>query len=115
MIRKVLKYTDTTNITNAFKITISAVLPVIFFYYLGHFEIGFTIALGAFLTYPSDIPSSLKHKINGVLVAAFIVAGANLLINLIYPYPIIFYPLFVLIVFFLSIISVYSTRIFNVV
>ena len=110
MIREVLKYTDTTNITNAFKITIAAVLPVILFYYLGYFQIGFTIALGAFLTYPSDIPSSLKHKINGVLVAALIVAGANLLINLIYPYPIFFYPLFVLIVFFLSIISVYGQR-----
>ena len=39
--------------------------------YFNHFEIGFTIALGAFLTYPCDIPSSLKHKINGIIVTAF--------------------------------------------
>ena len=110
MLREVLKYTDTTNITNAFKVTIAAVLPVLLFYYLGHFQIGFAIALGVFLTYPSDIPSSLKHKINGVFVAAVMVAGSNLLINLIYPYPIIFYPSLVLIVFFLSIISVYGQR-----
>jgi hypothetical protein len=37
-----------TVLTNALKITIAAVLPVLLFSYLGHFKIGF-IALGAFL------------------------------------------------------------------
>jgi hypothetical protein len=39
---------QTTSFTNALKITIAAVLPVLLFSYLGHFKIGFTIALGAF-------------------------------------------------------------------
>lgn len=110
MVQRILKYTDTTNITNAFKVTIAAVLPAVLFYFLGNFQVGFTIAIGAFLTYPSDIPSSLKHKINGVFVAALMVAGANLLVNLIYPFPILFYPLFAILLFFLSIISVYGQR-----
>jgi hypothetical protein len=76
------------------------------FSYLGHFKIGFTIALGAF-TYPSDIPSNLKHKVNGILVTVLIVSGVNLLINLsIYPW--VFYPFLTL--FFLSMISVYGQR-----
>jgi uncharacterized membrane protein (TIGR01666 family) len=110
MISKVKQFVDSTYFTNALKVTISAVVPVLLFTYFGHFRIGFTIALGAFLTYPSDIPSNLKHKINGVLVAVLIVAGVNLIINLINPYPLILYPTLALLLFFLSMISVYGQR-----
>jgi len=110
MIYHVRKFTGSTNFTNALKVTIAAVLPVIIFSYFGNFQMGFTVALGAFLTYPSDIPSHLKHKINGVVVAAFMVAGANLLVNILYPFPVIFYPLLAVLLFFLSMISVYGQR-----
>jgi uncharacterized membrane protein (TIGR01666 family) len=110
MIPKIKKFTDSTYFTNALKITVAAVVPVLLFTYLGHFRIGFTIALGAFFTYPSDIPSNLKHKINGLLVTVLIVSGVNLLINLSYPYAWIFYPFLALLLFFLSMISVYGQR-----
>ncbi|TRX36896.1 FUSC family protein [Flavobacterium sp. ZT3R18] len=110
MIDKIEKFTDSTYFTNALKATLSAVFPVLLFSYLGYFEIGFNIALGAFLTYPSDIPSSLKHKIKGILFTAFLVSSINLLINLFYPYPWLFYPFFILLLFVLSMISVYGQR-----
>ncbi len=110
MFEEIRKFTDSTHFTNALKVTIATVTPVLLFAYLGHFEVGFTIALGAFFTYPSDIPSSLKHKINGLIVAAILVAFANLLVNLAYPYGIIFYPLFGLLIFLFSMISVYGQR-----
>ncbi|MBC7605880.1 MAG: FUSC family protein [Burkholderiales bacterium] len=110
MVNLVKNFTNTTNFTNALKVTIAAVLPVVLFAYYGYFEIGMTIAIGAFLTYPSDIPSTLKHKINGVLVASFMVAGANLVINVTYLFPYIFYPFLVVLLFFLSMISVYGQR-----
>ncbi len=68
MIEHIQKFTDSAYFTNALKVTIAAVIPVLLFTFLGDFEIGFTIAVGAFLTYPSDIPSSLKDKIQGVFV-----------------------------------------------
>lgn len=110
MIYKIRKFTDSTYFTNALKVTIAAVIPVILFSLLGNFEMGFTIALGAFFTYPSDIPSNLKHKINGVLVAALIVSSVNLLVNVIYPYNWIFYPILALLIFLFSMISVYGQR-----
>lgn len=110
MISTIQKFTDSTYFTNALKITISAVIPVLIFSYLGYFEIGFTLALGAFFTYPSDIPSNLKHKVNGILVTVFIVSGVNLIINLIHPYPWLFYPLLTVLIFILSMISVYGQR-----
>lgn len=110
MIDEIRKFADSTHFTNALKVTIATVTPVLLFAYLGHFDVGFTIALGAFFTYPSDIPSSLKHKINGLIVAAILVAFVNLLVNLAYPYGIIFYPLFGLLLFLFSMISVYGQR-----
>lgn len=99
MISKIKQFVDSTYFTNALKVTISAVVPVLLFSYFGYFRIGFTIALGAFFTYPSDIPSNLKHKINGVLVAVLIVASVNLIINLINPFPFILYPILTLLLF----------------
>jgi uncharacterized membrane protein (TIGR01666 family) len=110
MLTKIERFTDNTYFTNAIKATLSAVIPVIMLSYLGHFEMGFAIALGALLTYPSDIPSSLQHQIKGLIVTAFLISGVNLLINLTYPYPVIFYPFFCILVFILSMISVYGQR-----
>ncbi|MBG6187387.1 FUSC family protein [Flavobacterium sp. CAN_S2] len=110
MIYKIRKFTDSTYFTNAIKVTIAAVIPVVIFSFLGKFEMGFAIALGAVFTYPSDIPSSLKHKINGVLVTAFLVAGINLLVNIVFPYSWIFYPFLAVLIFLISMLSVYGQR-----
>lgn len=110
MISKIEKFTDSIYFTNALKVTTAAVFPVLVCTYFNHFEIGFTIALGAFLTYPCDIPSSLKHKVNGIIFTAFLIATVNLLINFIYPYSIIFYAFFPLLVFTLAMLSVYGQR-----
>jgi uncharacterized membrane protein (TIGR01666 family) len=110
MIYKIRKFTDSTYFTNALKVTIAAVIPVVLFSFLGKFEIGFTIALGAFFTYPSDIPSNLKHKTNGILVTALLVAGVNLLVNIMHPYPWIFYPFLAVLIFLIAMISVYGQR-----
>ena len=110
MFKSVQKFTAQTNFTNALKITVAAVIPVIFFAYMDLFLIGFSFALGAILTYPSDIPSNLKHKINGILVAILIIVVSAVLVSVLYPYPYIFYPFLALALFFLSMISVYGQR-----
>lgn len=110
MFKSVQKFTAHTNFTNALKITIAAVIPVIVFAYLDLFQVGFSFALGAILTYPSDIPSNLKHKINGILVAILIIVVVAVLVSILYPYPYIFYPFLAIALFFLSMISVYGQR-----
>jgi uncharacterized membrane protein (TIGR01666 family) len=110
MIYEIRKFIDSIHFTNALKVTLAAVIPVMLFSFLGKFEMGFAIALGAFFTYPSDIPSNLKHKINGILVTAFLVAGINLAVNIVYPYSWIFYPFLSLLIFLIAMISVYGQR-----
>jgi uncharacterized membrane protein (TIGR01666 family) len=110
MISKIKIFTDSNDFANALKVTLAAVLPVLLCIQFDQFNIGLTIALGAFFTYPSDIPSNLKHKINGLMVVVLLTSGVNLLINLIHPYPLFFYPLLALLIFFLSMLSVYGQR-----
>ena len=110
MLDRIAKFTDSTSFLNATKVTIASVIPVLILNFLGHFEIGFTIALGAFFTYPADIPSTLSHKIKGLIAASFIVSGVNLLVNIAHPYPYLFYPFLAFLLFLCSMISVYGQR-----
>ena len=110
MIPKIKEFTIGNNLYNALKVALSAVIPVFVCSYLGHLEVGITIALGAFFTFPSDTPSNLKHKINGLLATIIIITIVNIIINVTYPYPLLFYPIFTVLVFGLSMLSVYGHR-----
>lgn len=110
MIERVRRFTDNTNFTKAVIVTVAAVLPVLILSQFGLYEAAFTIAIGVFLAYPADISSNLKHRARGLLVATLIIAGCNLIVNLLHPVPWLFYPVIIALVFFLSMISVYGHR-----
>ena len=110
MIEKLRQFTDSANFSKAVIVTVSAVLPVLILSQFGLFKIGFTIAIGAFLCFPADIPSNLAHRARGLFTASVIIASCTLLVNLLHPYPWVFYPLVTVLVFFLSMISVYGQR-----
>lgn len=110
MLQRIRTFTDSTNFTKAIIVTVAAAAPVLILSRLGLFEVGFAIALGTFLTYPADIPSNLLHRTKGLLTASLIVPGCMLAVNLLHPFPYIFYPLTLVLVFLLSMISVYGQR-----
>ncbi|KAF2516869.1 FUSC family protein [Flavobacterium salilacus subsp. salilacus] len=110
MIQKLKLFTDSTNFTKALIVTFAAVMPVIILSQFGLFQMGFAVAIGAVLIYPSDIPSNLPHRIRGLLTASLIVVSCTLVVNLLQDLPFLFYPIIVLLVFFLSMISVYGQR-----
>ncbi|RZJ63959.1 MAG: FUSC family protein [Flavobacterium sp.] len=110
MLDSVRRFADSTNFTKAVIVTIAAVAPVLILSRFDMFETGFTIAIGAFLTYPGDIPSNMSHRIKGLLTAVLIVAGCTLAVNLLHPVTWVFYPGIVVMMFFLSMISVYGQR-----
>jgi len=110
MIQSIRQFTDSANFTRAVIVTVAAVLPVLILNKFGLFDTGLTIAIGAFLTYPSDIPSNLLHRAKGLLAAVCIVVGSTLAVNVLHPHPWLFYPVITLFIFFLSMISVYGQR-----
>lgn len=110
MIQRLKQFTDSTNFTKALTVTIAAVIPVIILSQFGYFETGFAIAVGAVLAYPADIPSNLLHRVRGLLSATLIVVLCTLTVNLLRGIPLLFYPVITILVFFLSMISVYGQR-----
>ncbi len=68
------------------------------------------MALGAIFVYPTDIPSSLQHKIRGMLFTAVLVSTLTGVVQLLMPYSVVFYPLMLLLLFFISMLSVYGQR-----
>lgn len=110
MLQRIRNFTDSTNFTKAVIVTVAAALPAVVLSHFGYFEIGFAMALGAFLSYPADIPSNLLHRARGLFAASLIVAGCFLIVNLLHPLPYLFYPVMLVLVFFLSMISVYGQR-----
>ncbi|HSD14494.1 MAG TPA: FUSC family membrane protein [Flavobacterium sp.] len=110
MIQNIRKHTDNTNFANALKVTIACVLPVVVLSQFDHFQEGFTIAIGALLTFPSDVPGSLSHKTKGILIAVFLITTTTLTLGFIQDKPIIVYPALLVLLFFFSMISVYGHR-----
>ncbi len=110
MLQSISKVTNTTYFTSAVKVTLAAVFPVLILSYFDHFQWGFTMALGAIFVYPTDIPSSTAHKIKGMLFTALLVSALTAIVHLLMPYPFVFYPLMIALLFFISMLSVYGQR-----
>ncbi|MBC9797879.1 FUSC family protein [Sinomicrobium weinanense] len=110
MNRQLQKFLESTDFIRAVKVAIAAATPVILFSYLDLFSIGFTIALGALFTFISDIPGNLRHRINGMLASNLIATGSTVIVSLATVNHWIFYPVLILLVFFLSMIAVYGHR-----
>ncbi|MHA7943371.1 FUSC family protein [Formosa sp. 3Alg 14/1] len=91
-------------------LTTSILIPLVLFYFLGIFSYAPSIAIGVFLNAPSDIPGSLKRKINGTLLSILLTATTTCIILFAKPY---FYLLIVfipLLTFLISLLSAYGFR-----
>lgn len=110
MFKSIQKFTDSTFFTSALKVTSAAVIPVLILSYYGNFQMGFTIALGSIFAYLSDIPSSAQNKTKVILITAFLVSGLTISVNLLYPFPLIFYPFIAIVIFCISMLAVYGQR-----
>ncbi|HZH63707.1 MAG TPA: FUSC family membrane protein [Flavisolibacter sp.] len=90
--------------------TVAIVLPALIGSYLGHFETGLTISMGAMVVSLTDAPGPLQHKTNGILAAAgfsFIVAILTALAQSnVYTLA----TEIVVVTFFFSMLTVYGTR-----
>lgn len=109
MLSQARKYTDNSHLGDSLKITISAVIPFLLLMPYKEFNWAFAAAIGAMLTAPVDIPSNVKDKTIGLLVGAFTVPAVTLTLCLASG-TWMFYPLFIFVLFSLSMISVYGHR-----
>lgn len=109
MFKTARKFTDNLHLTDSLKITISSIIPFLVLMPYKEFTLAFTIAMGALLTAPVDIPSNLKHKVVGLLVGALLIPTVTFILCTVVG-TFLFYPVFLTIIFALCMISVYGHR-----
>ncbi|MGJ8745680.1 FUSC family protein [Polaribacter sp.] len=110
MINNLIRYFKSIYFIKAVIVAVSMAIPVLVsFYFFDNYEIGFSIALGAILCAPSDVPGSFKHKFFGILASIILTFAITLLIGYCSSYLVLI-PLLIVLVFSISYISVFGFR-----
>ena len=73
-------------------------------------EIGIAMAIGVLLTSPSDVPGSLRRRVVSASFCIAIAVVATLITGYALAHPVLFVPVLVLLIFHLSMISVFGFR-----
>jgi len=103
-------FLKSTNFDRGIRLGVGIAVPFGVMYFLGYFEFALSVAVGAFLNAPGDIPGSNKRKVNAVLISI----GLTMLITSIILFLKPFLPLLLVAITFISfvvsLISVYGFR-----
>ena len=91
-------------------LTIAVVLPLVIFNALDLFHFAPAIAVGAFLNAPSDVPGSLKRKINGILISIVLTLLVTFILYITKPIFVLLLIAIAFLSFIISLISVYGFR-----
>ncbi|WP_298497132.1 FUSC family membrane protein [uncultured Algibacter sp.] len=109
-LKNLILFLKGANFYRGIRLTFSILLPLILLYFLGYFQFAPAIIVGIFLNAPSDIPGSLKRKVNAILISI----GLTVLITAIILFLKPFFPFLLLAItiisFATSLISVYGFR-----
>ena len=91
-------------------LTIAVTLPIAILYSIGLTAIIVPIVFGTFVNAPSDIPGSLKRKVNGIFISISLTAIVTLLILFAKPYFLVLLIALAILSFFSAMIAVYGFR-----
>lgn len=110
MYQRIIKKISDNHLYDAIKITFAGAIPFLFFHTPENFSYAFALSMGALLNAPTDIPSNLNHKIKGLFLGSLAIALITFSLGITRHYPFLFYPVFLVIIFFSTMISIYGHR-----
>ncbi|WP_232228831.1 FUSC family protein [Salegentibacter sp. T436] len=105
-----LKYIRSTDFSKAMVLTFAIGSPVGIFIWLGNFEIGVVLAMGALLSSPSDIPGSFRHRNIGVILAAMLAGIVSIIMGYASAYLWLVLPFLGILMFGIAYLAVYGFR-----
>ncbi|TXD95351.1 FUSC family protein [Gillisia hiemivivida] len=103
-------FLKSTDFTKAIILALGIVVPIGIGIYVGYFEIGLALALGALLSSPSDVTGSFRNRNFGILLSAVFAVIASLIGGLLDPLDWITIPILGVIMFAFSYFAVYGFR-----
>ncbi|MDO6761405.1 FUSC family membrane protein [Tamlana sp. 2_MG-2023] len=111
MVNNLLRYFKSTHFTKAFLVAFAMAIPVfVSIYFFDRLDIGFSMALGAILCAPSDVPGSLKHKFYGIFASIILTFVITLVVGYFSSNLVVLIPLLIVLVFSVAYISVFGFR-----
>lgn len=72
--------------SNGLRTTLSVVVPSVIFSLIGHLETGIAISMGALCTALADVPGTIVHKRNGLIISTILIFITALGTGLLLPY-----------------------------
>ncbi len=108
--KSTILFFKSSNLQKGVILAISIVVPVSILITIGRPELSFSVGIGALLNAPSDIPGSLKRKVNSILVSILLTSVITFLIILVKPYFFILLIAICLLAFLISLIAVFGFR-----
>ncbi|WP_051205331.1 FUSC family protein [Salinimicrobium xinjiangense] len=100
----------TAEFSRGIRFAVAAILPLLIAGYFDALEIGIAMAIGVLLTSPSEVPGSLRRRVIGVFLSVIIAVFATVIIGFALGNTLVFLPIFILLTFHFSMISVYGFR-----
>lgn len=91
-------------------LTFAILIPIVILNIAGFQKFSFSIAIGALLNAPSDVPGSLKRKVNGILISIILTMLVTLITIYAKPYFYLLLPILAVLSFGISLIAVYGFR-----
>jgi len=91
-------------------LTFAVVIPMAVLYAVDQTSIILPIVFGTFVNAPSDIPGSLKRKVNGILISIALTVLVTAIVLLVKPYFLILMVALAFLSFFSAMIAIYGFR-----
>ncbi|HVI48778.1 MAG TPA: FUSC family membrane protein [Chitinophaga sp.] len=73
--------------SNGLRTTISVVVPSLIFAWMGQLGLGIAVSMGALCTALSDVPGTIVHKRNGLIISTILIFLTALGTGMLMPYP----------------------------
>lgn len=108
--RSVAEFARSPELSRATAIAVAVILPLLVSSRFDALPFGISMAVGVFLSSPSDVPGSLRRRLLGILASALIAVFTTVVASLAVDNLPLFLPLLLLLVFSYSMISVYGFR-----
>ncbi|WP_291909235.1 FUSC family membrane protein [Chitinophaga sp. CB10] len=96
--------------SNGLRTTISVVVPSLVFMVLGQLELGIAMSMGALCTALSDVPGTIIHKRNGLIISTILIFLTALGTGLLIPYHFAMIAWIIACCFFFAMLLVYGNR-----
>lgn len=110
MYQDLVKKVGDNHLTDSVKITLAAALPFFIFASTDGYTIPFAFSMGALLTSTTDVVGSFRHKFRGLLLGSLLIAVVTFAVCSMVPYKLLFYPFFAILLFAVSMITIYGYR-----